>query len=106
MIRNGTTSTRRRILGQAFASLATISGFPSLGQEQLEAQHGRIIPPMNVPAIPMLCSNGSLQTLTALTRGKATAVQLMFSQCTTTCPIQAAIFQQVQKLLPESARHR
>ena len=39
--------------------------------------------------------------LPAITTHHATAVQLMFTGCTTTCPMQGAIFEGVQKLLPE-----
>jgi|tagenome__1003787_1003787.scaffolds.fasta_scaffold20950284_3 protein SCO1/2 len=106
MIRKNLAPTRRWLLGQAFASLATFSGLSAVGQETSNEDHGGIVTPIDVPAIPLLSTNGSLETLTGMTRGKATAIQLMFAQCTTTCPIQAAIFQQVQKLLPDSARHR
>jgi len=65
--------------------------------------HGRIKPPVPVPDVPLLRFDGRKTTLAALTLGHATAVQLMFTTCTTTCPIQAAIFQHVQSLLPEMA---
>jgi protein SCO1 len=103
--RDSISVTRRGVLRQAFGTCAAITGLSARAQEQIISDHGRIIPPRAVPAIPLLCSNGSTQTLTGLTRGKTTAVQLMFAHCTTTCPIQAAIFQQVQTLLPNSARH-
>src|SRR3954451_13955793 len=106
MIRKNLAPTRRWLLGQAFASLATFSGLSAVGQETSNEDHGGIVTPIDVPAIPLLSTNGSLETLTGMTRGNATAIQLMFAQCTTSCPIQAAIAQHVQKLLPDSARHR
>jgi protein SCO1/2 len=63
--------------------------------------HGRIRPPAPVPGIPLVRQDGASLTLDRLVAGHATAVQLMFTQCSTTCPIQAAIFQRVQKLLPD-----
>lgn len=63
--------------------------------------HGRIKPPVPVPDIPLLRFDGAMTTLPGLTRGYATAVQMMFTSCGTVCPMQAAIFSRVQKLLPD-----
>jgi protein SCO1/2 len=52
------------------------------------------------PDFPLLRYDGASTTLGTLAAGHATAVQIMFTACTTTCPIQAAIFQRVQRLLP------
>jgi len=68
--------------------------------------HGRIKPPAPVPDIPLLQHDGRKTTLAHLTLDHATAVQLMFTSCTTTCPIQAAIFQRVQALIPAMAANR
>ena len=107
MIKGHKQATRRQILRQAMtAGLAAFSSSYAIGQQRVDADHGRIEPPIDVPAIPLRCADGALRNLTELTRGKATAVQLMFAECTTTCPIQGAIFQRVQGLLPASARPR
>ncbi len=63
--------------------------------------HGRIKPPVMVPDIPVVRQDGTPASLDKLVLGRATAVQLMFTHCSTTCPIQAAIFQRVQKLVPD-----
>ena len=99
-------TTRRRILRQALAGLFLLPGSYALGRQQVRADHGRVDPPIDLPALPLRCADDSLRNLNELTRGKATAVQLMFAQCTTTCPIQGAIFERVQGLLPDSVRHR
>lgn len=65
--------------------------------------HGRIKPPVMAPDIPLVRQDGARSALDKLVLGHATAVQLMFTSCSTTCPIQAAIFQRVQKLIPEMA---
>jgi protein SCO1/2 len=70
------------------------------------SDHGRIKPPVAVPDVPLLQSDGRKTSLAALTLGHATAVQLMFTTCTTTCPIQAAIFQHVQSMLPDMAARK
>jgi protein SCO1/2 len=62
--------------------------------------HGRISPPVPAPDIAMVRHDGVSTTLAALVRGHATAVQLMFTSCTTTCPIEAAIFERVQRTVP------
>ena len=65
--------------------------------------HGRISPPAPVPAVKLVRHDAASTTLRELATGHVTAVQLMFTECTTTCPIQAAIFQQVQRLVPNMA---
>lgn len=61
--------------------------------------HGQVKPPIPVPDIPILLHDGTSTSLAKLATAHATAVQLMFTSCTTTCPIQAAIFQRVQSQL-------
>jgi protein SCO1/2 len=65
--------------------------------------HGRIRPPVPIPDVKLVRHDAASTTLTELATGHVTAVQLMFTECTTTCPIQAAIFQHVQRLLPNMA---
>jgi protein SCO1/2 len=70
---------------------------------EIESDHGRIKPPVPIPDVKLVENSGTETALAAIAQGHATAVQLMFTQCTTTCPIQAAIFQRVQRLIPEMA---
>jgi len=65
--------------------------------------HGKINPPVPVPDISLLRHDGASTSFLPLVTGQATAVQLMFTACTTTCPIQAAIFQRVETGIPEMA---
>ena len=65
--------------------------------------HGRIAPPVPAPDIAVVRQDGVATTLLPLLRGHATAVQLMFTSCTTTCPIGGAIFERIQKSLPDMA---
>jgi protein SCO1 len=98
-------STRRELMawmsrgasaGALGAFLPIVSGGPSPGEA-----HGRINPPVPVPDIGVIRHDGVATTLTALCRGHATALQVMFTACKTTCPIQGAIFARVQRLLPD-----
>jgi protein SCO1/2 len=66
------------------------------------ADHGRVDPPVPIPDIPVRrAGDGASAGLAALLRGRVTALQLMFTGCSSVCPIQGAIFERVQDLLPE-----
>lgn len=60
------------------------------------ANHGRVQPPLPVPDVAVFTHAGRATRLGDVARGKPTALHLMFTQCASTCPIQAAIFQRVQ----------
>ncbi|WP_323122063.1 SCO family protein [Burkholderia alba] len=60
---------------------------------------GRIAPPVPVPDLPVLLANGRSTRLRTLLNGRVTALQLFFTGCSSTCPIQGAVFQRVQALL-------
>jgi protein SCO1/2 len=83
-----TGALSRRSLLQAVLAPAVIRG------------HGQIKPPVPVPVVTVVRHDGFSATLPSLVAGYATAVQLMFTACTTTCPMEAAIFQRVQKTVP------
>ncbi len=68
--------------------------------------HGKIAPPVPLPEIEVVRQDGVSTTLLEMLKGRATALQLMFTSCTTTCPIQAAIFERVQKMIPEMKDRR
>jgi protein SCO1/2 len=57
---------------------------------------GRVDPPQPAPALPLTLHDGRSSQLPALLAGQATLVQLMFTGCTATCPIQGALFAAVQ----------
>jgi protein SCO1/2 len=68
--------------------------------------HGQVKPPLPAPDISLMRYDGVGVRLPQLVRGHVTAVQLMYTECTTTCPMGAATFARVQKLLPGmGARH-
>jgi protein SCO1 len=91
-------SSRRSFLRVSlFAAAAAIDAFPV----RAVSGHGQVKLPIPVPDAPVNLHDGSSTTLAELADNHVTAVQLMFTSCTTTCPIQAAIFQQVQSRLSE-----
>jgi protein SCO1/2 len=65
------------------------------------ADHGRIDPPVPLPDVPVRRAEGGWSSLADMVRGHATALHLMFTGCSTVCPIQGAIFERVQSLLPD-----
>jgi protein SCO1/2 len=89
----------------AAAATAFIAGRSGAVQTPGNDHDGRVYPPRPVPDIPVRCADGRSASLRALLQGKATALHLIFTQCTTTCPIQGAIFEKVQDLLPEQTAH-
>jgi protein SCO1/2 len=100
---------RRRIsVGVAAAVAAAVAAgiAPRTRTEPAGADHGQVVPPVPIPAISVRCADGTSATLDALVRDHVTASHLMFTGCSTVCPIQGAIFERVQALLPDQRRNR
>ncbi len=96
---NATGRSRRAFLGSVVSGAGLL---PSVARGQRPAsEHGQVRPPIAVPDIRLTCHDGRPATLFGLVNAHATALQLMFTSCTTTCPIQGAIFSRVQKLIPD-----
>lgn len=55
--------------------------------------------PRALPRWPVQTHQGQASELAALCRGRTTALQLMFTSCSATCPLQGALFAQAQALL-------
>ena len=96
---------RRQVCVGAAAACATALGVgitPHARAALVAADHGRVDPPVPIPDIPVRrAGDGASAGLAGLLRGRATALHLMFTGCSTVCPIQGAIFERVQELLPE-----
>ena len=60
---------------------------------------GPVLPVRAMPAWPLTTHLGRATTLRELTQGRLSALQLMFTGCSATCPIQGAIFAQAQRQL-------
>ncbi|MGE0800984.1 MAG: SCO family protein [Lautropia sp.] len=92
---------RRRWLWAAAAF--TIA--PAL-QPRVAAAHndaGPVAPPLAAPAMAIHWHDGSRRSLADRLKGRVTAVQTMFTGCSAVCPIQGALFAEVQSLLGEPA---
>ena len=66
---------------------------------------GPVKPPLAAPSITVLSLDWQTTDLSSLLRGKLSAVQLMFTGCSATCPIQGAIFAEAQALLADAPPH-
>ena len=74
----------------------------SLGLPGVAGAHnavGFVNPPLTPPATPVQLHDGKPSSLAALFKGRVTALQLMFTGCSATCPIQGALFASVQEKL-------
>lgn len=68
------------------------------------ATYGPVTPPALAPALALTGSDGQAVALHTVLKGHVTAVQLMFTGCTATCPIQGAIFADTQLQLAQAGR--
>lgn len=98
----------RRSVCQGAALAAAGFSWPGLGTGAenapiVGADHGRLRPPVPLPDIIVRCSSGETIRLHQLLEHRVTAIQLMFTQCTTVCPIQGVIFSRVQAMLADVA---
>ncbi|WP_175918548.1 SCO family protein [Burkholderia pyrrocinia] len=88
---------RRTVLRTA-AALALSGVFRVAGAHN---SAGVVKPALAVPDMDIVLHTGRKTTLRELLTGRATALQLMFTGCSATCPIQGALFAQVQDHLPK-----
>ena len=89
---------RRRLL--AASALAWLGVPPARANTSI----GPVLPAVAAPALPLRRHDGATPMLAAQLRGAPTAVQLMFTGCSTVCPIQGALFSTLQAALL-SERH-
>jgi protein SCO1/2 len=88
----------RRLGLETLAAFALAAVLPVRPAAAL-ARHGRIEPPEAVPEVALLLDDGRRTTLERQLRGRVTALHLMFTGCTSTCPIQGATFARLQELV-------
>lgn len=88
---------RRRFL-RAMTASALGSFFPIIGSAH--GGVGILKPPLALPSgSTVVLSDGVRMPLQSILRGKTTALQLMFTGCSETCPLQGALFAGVQERL-------
>jgi len=88
----------RGMLGGWAAATAVLPGLmpqPARAHDGL----GPVTPPRAAPALPLALHDGRSRQLPAVLQGRVTAVQLMFTGCSALCPVQGAVFAELQALL-------
>ena len=95
--------TRRRLV-LGLAGAAALTGHPVLLRAQTSghAQLGPVEPRQATPQLPLALHDGRATRLEHLLRGKFTALQLIFTGCSSICPIQGAIFAALQQRLAQA----
>jgi protein SCO1/2 len=85
---------------RAGAQRATQHVAPSQAQApRVSAHGGPVVPPVPLPDLVVTLAGGQAARLATLLAGKVTALQLIYTGCSSTCPIQGAIFERTQQLL-------
>lgn len=84
--------TRRR-------ALALLAGMALADRGQAHGGLGPETPPRPLPGLALLRHDGQRQALHSLLAGRVTALQLMFTGCSATCPVQGAVFAALQPLV-------
>ena len=91
---------RRGLL--AAATLWLVAG-PSTPTQAGAAPTGRVLPRQPAPTLHVIGVDGLHMPLPMALAGEATAVQLMFTGCSSVCPVQGAVFAAVAPRLPSGA---
>jgi protein SCO1/2 len=90
-------------MGRASSRWLVLTGLvAAFGLQLLPARAhdiGLVKPPIEVPNVTVVSADGVRAPLSDLLRGRATAIQLMFSKCKSICPIEAATLARVQEAL-------
>ncbi|WPB55470.1 SCO family protein [Xylophilus sp. GOD-11R] len=89
---------RRTLLGTAALLLG--SGTGSVAQAHNVS--GPVSPPLSVPARTLRMHDGRPLAASALLQGRITALQLMFTGCSAICPIQGALFAELDRRVSAS----
>ncbi len=96
--RTAMLTDRRRWL-QSAAVGALIPGLSVMAHQRA----GPVTPSRAMPQLQVVGSTSQTLELSQWMRGRITAVQLMFTGCSATCPIQGATFAQAQQQLAQAS---
>lgn len=94
--------TRRSVLGIAVGAAL---GVDARVVAATQAPQGLVLPRVAAPNLPLTDSSGRSTGLSKQLHGKVSAVQLMFAGCSSTCPIQGAIFADVAQQVKSADVH-
>lgn len=95
--------TRRAWLRGLSALAAGAAGLVAGASARAHGELGPVAPPQPLPALALTLHDGRRMALAHLLQGRVTALQLMFTGCSSVCPLQGALFAQAQAQLPAAA---
>lgn len=99
--------TRRAWLRGLSALAAGAAGLVAGEPARAHGELGPVAPPQPLPALALTLTltlhDGRRMALAHLLQGRVTALQLMFTGCSSVCPLQGALFAQAQAQLPSAA---
>ncbi|MFN0040231.1 MAG: SCO family protein [Burkholderiales bacterium] len=95
-------NTRRRLL-TLLASLFTPHAMAQTAATPSHEPFGPVRPPLPAPKLTLTGEDDRRFELGARLRGRISAVQLMFTGCSATCPIQGALFGALAPLVADHA---
>ncbi|MDZ7858163.1 SCO family protein [Sphaerotilus sp.] len=98
-----TCSASRRDVLKGVAALALLR---TAGGVSAHGLLGPVTPALPLPALAVTLHDGRRLPLAAVLRGRLTALQLMFTGCSSVCPVQGAVFAELQGLLRREAAGR
>lgn len=101
MRRTDPSMSRRRLMQCLAGGLA---GAALARPAHAHQMAGRLDPALPAPALSVRWHDGRQRALAEVLRGRVTAVQMMFTTCTATCPIQGALFASLRDGLGQQAR--
>jgi protein SCO1/2 len=92
--------SRRQVVSRLIAaSMPAVEMGSAAGRDEF----GPVQPPTSPPSTRLISSEGKPAELARLLQGRITAVQLMFTGCSSTCPLQGAVFANTQELIAHSS---
>jgi protein SCO1 len=91
-------TSRRSFLAGCCATLL----WPRSGRVHAHNDAGLVTPPVPPPRVELDLDDGSRTTLAQLLHGRVTALQMMFTSCKATCPIQGSVFAHAAKALGDT----
>lgn len=95
--------SRRQALIRGLCAASTAGGWAE--GLRAHASFGAVSPPVALPDMPVMYMDGTETALSSALKGQATAMQLMYTGCSATCPIQGAMFAQLQQRLVAAGSH-
>ena len=98
-----TCPVSRRDLLKGVAALALLR---TMGGASAHGLLGPVTPALALPALEVTLHDGRRLPLAAVLRGRLTALQLMFTGCSSVCPVQGAVFAELQALLRRESAGR